>query len=1336
MRNEWSWRRRYVSISASFVIGLLISLPGFAQTLSQIAPSPIPRVQGPVIESQVVTLQGQVHPLAQARFDQGVVPDSTPAQHVILLLQRTPQQEAMAAAIVDQLHNRNSALYHQWLSAEQFGQSFGPADSDIAALTGWLQQKGFTIDDVPPGRTHITFSGTAGQMRQAFNAEFHSLNVNGQKHVAVLKGPTIPAALAPIVRGFRQLNDWGPKPNFVPATVMRKNPKTGAWEKVRVRKSAPELTSGGEGNYEWDIGPQDWYTIYNANPLLTSSSPVNGAGVTIAVIEETEIQNQVDITDFRSAFGLPAYPATPNATEGGINYLYGPGHGCTAPAVLESDGEEGEALLDTEWAGAGAPNAIVDFVACNSGATIGSYGTDLAASYVANYLYSTVSVTSLSYGECEYYAGSSGTLFYYDLWQQEAAEGITAVVSSGDAGSATCYQNDEYAEGTISTSAMSSSPYNISAGGTDFSDVYQVEGNAPTTYWNTTGNGTGFSSALSYVPEVSWGGYCSNPLFASYVQAIGFTSFGTTYTPEALCNNAGSQSEGYLAVVGGTGGISEYNTIPTWQSVFGIGAGTTSTTYRNEPDLSFFAGNGLWNHALAYCQSDAGASCTYTNRQDVDALTAGGTSFVAPAIAGVMGLINQKYGRQGVANYTLYNLAAQEYGTEASRSSTIGNCSGSALGGAVGSTCIFHDIANDTPCLAGSTMCGTGNGGFAGSGSGSGALNAASITSDNVEPCLYSSSTNCYRANSSDTYGLTAVGNHTSAPAYRTAQGFDLATGLGSLNVANLVNKWNSVSADFATTTSLVPNPATLTISSPSTVLTATVTASGRGGKVAASGLIKFYLGSTGGTLLGTGPLTQTCTGLASPVAGTAACSASAALTLSAANVLEYLSTGSNSLVAYFGGDGANDAPSTSPAVTVTVNASNQTITFPNPGTQTYGVAPLTLNATASSGLSVGYSVTSGPATVSGSTLTITGAGSVTVQATQTGNTYYTAATPVSVTFTVNTANREAQTITFANPGTQTYGTPLTLVATASSGLTVSYASTTPSVCTVSGNTVTFVTTGTCGIVASQAGNSDYSPAPAVGHAFTVAKGAQTITFARPGTQTYGTPLTLTATASSGLTVSFASTTTSVCTVSGSTVTFVTTGTCGIVANQTGNSDYSAAPQVGHAFTVAKGAQTITFARPGTQTYGTPLTLAAEASSGLTVSFVSTTTSVCTVSGSTVTFVTTGTCGIVASQAGNSDYAAATAVGHAFTVAKGAQTITFPNPGTQRVGAVVTLTATARSGLVVSYTSTNTSVCTVSGSQSTMVAVGTCGIFANQAGNADYSAAPQVGHAFTVTAAN
>ncbi len=188
-----------------------------------------------------------------------------------------------------------------------------------------------------------------------------------------------------------------------------------------------------------------------------------------------------------------------------------------------------------------------------------------------------------------------------------------------------------------------------------------------------------------------------------------------------------------------------------------------------------------------------------------------------------------------------------------------------------------------------------------------------------------------------------------------------------------------------------------------------------------------------------------------------------------------------------------------------------------------------------------------------------------------------------SGTATVTLYVRKPQTIKFPHPGTQTVGTPLILSATASSGLAVSFASQTTGVCTVSGTTATFLTPGTCTIQASQAGNATWAAATPVSRSFTVDAASlqpQTITFNTPATQTVGTPLTLSATASSGLPVSFASQTTSVCTVSSSASTFITTfattGMCTIQASQAGNGAWAAATPVSRSFTVNLAKPTIT----------------------------------------------------------------------------------------------------------------------------------------------------------------
>lgn len=316
----------------------------------------------------------------------------------------------------------------------------------------------------------------------------------------------------------------------------------------------------------------------------------------------------------------------------------------------------------------------------------------------------------------------------------------------------------------------------------------------------------------------------------------------------------------------------------------------------------------------------------------------------------------------------------------------------------------------------------------------------------------------------------------------------------------------------------------------------------------------------------------------------------------------------------------------------------------------------------------------------------------------------------------------QTQTISFTAIPSQIIGASVALSAVSSSGLPVTLTSTTPNICMVSGTTATLAAVGTCSIQATQAGNSTYLPANPVTRNFAVALEPQTIAFASIPSQFVGASVMLSATATSGLTVVFTATAPTVCTVSGATVALIGTGTCTIQANQPGNGTYAAAPTVTRNFTVKLQPQTITFASIPAQTVGTTLALVATSSSGLPVSFTSTTATTCSITNTTASFLAAGTCTIQATQAGNQTYAAASVATRSFTVNLASQTITFPAIPPQTAGTSLTLTATASSGLPVSFSSSTTSVCTVSGTTATMIKKGSCKIVANQAGNGTYAA--------------
>ena len=211
-----------------------------------------------------------------------------------------------------------------------------------------------------------------------------------------------------------------------------------------------------------------------------------------------------------------------------------------------------------------------------------------------------------------------------------------------------------------------------------------------------------------------------------------------------------------------------------------------------------------------------------------------------------------------------------------------------------------------------------------------------------------------------------------------------------------------------------------------------------------------------------------------------------------------------------------------------------------------------------------------------------------------------------------------AQTITFTGPTAKTLAqTPVVVAAIASSGLPVTFTTTTAAVCTAGGAdgaTIDLVAAGTCTVRAVQPGDGTYG-AIAVSRSFTVSKVAQTISFpAPPATAPLQPPFTVTATASSGLPVTLTTTTPAVCSVNGTEVTTLTTGTCTIRAEQAGDAYWKAALAVSRNVTVAKAAQTIAF-----DPISSPMSahqafsIGATASSGLRVTFSSTTAPVCTV---------------------------------------------------------------------------------------------------------------------------
>lgn len=807
-------RRRAVAAwlaQAALLWAVVAAWPARGQSPPEFsAPRAQPQIDGSIDDRALTRLPGNVHFLAQARYDRGPAADSLPLSHILLLIKRGPQQQRALDELMLEQYEPSSANYHHWLTPEQYGSMFGPAAEDVQQIEGWLTQKGFTVNRVAAGRTFIDFSGTAGQIAAAFHTRIHFYEVDGERHYANASDPWIPAALAPLVSGFRALNDFHPRPLSLTPGVVRRDRATGKWLRVT---SDGHLTDGAGASASYLVGPQDFAQIYGLNPVWaeTAATPsgaqkLTGAGETIGVVGDTDLA-AADIASFRNQFGLTAIG--PN---GSVQVNHPPANVCQAPNPSDNDPE---GYIDAEWAGATAPDATIDFVTCsNSGVTSGA---DLAAAYIVQDAAQSqaVGVLSSSYGYCEQNPISESDQFYVALWQQAAAEGITVVVAAGDAGPAECdeFTGVPYATHGFAVNAEASTPYNIAVGGTDFSDVFSGDA---ANYWSAS-NGPDLESALSYIPEMTWNDSCASPLvleaFGSGSSSSAGSSGFCTYASRLPVDPSTAFSP-YFNHFAGSGGLSAVSARPPWQTgVTGLPGGGA----RALPDLSLFASDGLtWGHALLFCDSGflpSGITCDLSNSANIYDNENGGTSFAAPAFAGIIALIEQKSGsRQGQADNVLYSLAAEQYVSGGgAKQPSLANCAAYLGTGALAS-CYFHDISgtpspgasSSAPLVAGniSVPC-------------TGSATAAGVYTD-ASSGAASNSENCYGyqitvsgsgsglSTTPDYYGVLSTSDSADSQAYSAGPGYDLATGLGSPNVAALVNapQWSPL----AVTTSSLPN--------------------------------------------------------------------------------------------------------------------------------------------------------------------------------------------------------------------------------------------------------------------------------------------------------------------------------------------------------------------------------------------------------------------------------------------------------------------------------------------------------------------------------------------------
>ena len=224
------------------------------QEAAQAAAVRAPLITQPLDESRLTTLKGNTHPLARPLFDLGTAPASLPMERMLLVLKRSPEQEAALRKLLDDQQDKGSPSYHKWLTPEQFGKNFGPSDSDIQAITSWLQSHGFQVGTTK-GRSVLEFSGSASQVKEAFHTTIHKYAVNGEQHWANASDPQIPTALTPAVAGIKTLH------NFLKKPAIHVSDKR-LFAKV-IPGARPQFT-GTDGTHA--LAPGDYATIYNAGP--------------------------------------------------------------------------------------------------------------------------------------------------------------------------------------------------------------------------------------------------------------------------------------------------------------------------------------------------------------------------------------------------------------------------------------------------------------------------------------------------------------------------------------------------------------------------------------------------------------------------------------------------------------------------------------------------------------------------------------------------------------------------------------------------------------------------------------------------------------------------------------------------------------------------------------------------------------------------------------------------------------------------------------------------------------------------------------------------------------
>jgi subtilase family serine protease len=743
--------------------GLLLSGVGAASAQSQSSPDST--------ESGLARLAGHVHKFALPQFDAGEAPNSLRMGGLELIIAKTPAQQKALDKLVTEQQSPKSPQYHRWLTPAGYGARFGASETTVAVLSRWLESNGLHVGTVPAGRAHLSFTGDKEKIEAAFHTQIHLFNVGGEQHYANIDDPMIPEALKPLIAAARGLNDFYPTPGVKPMNSNAHDVALALAGHDARALASPDTFYSGAGQYPGYVGPTDFATMYNILPLYQQG--ITGAGVTVAIAAQSDVNPTVLATFWSgfsvagSNFGLPnqQFISMPvPAAEGGVD----PGQ--------TMDGNEDEAYIDTEIVGALAPGAKLILVRDRVVSNAAQYIIDLNLAAVLN----------ISFDQCEAALASANTAINA-MWEQAVSQGITVIVSSGDAGVSGCTPHSDISKANdvnssgFAVNGLASTPFDLAVGGTDFDPRME------STYWSSTNQPGTLASALSHIPEVVWNNSCASPIFADAFQV---------FDPIEFCNTAtlpgGNTANPYIEISGSGGGISSCTTAdsngnctggyaqPSWEVAFGVGG----FGGRAIPDVSVIATRWLM------CSYDT-IPCDPTRAPKFPPAATGtikavaGTSTAAPSVAAIIALLDQTQittaradGRQGLVNPLLYQLAWPEYQNPAIETQCNASQGSPSL-----SACVFFDVtagSNAQPCsVANYTVASTGS------------IPASTCVTESGDPT-----------------GIMAVNG---TQKYGTFLGLDVPSGLGSINAAALIAAVQGASAPSGLAASAAGQTVTLT---------------------------------------------------------------------------------------------------------------------------------------------------------------------------------------------------------------------------------------------------------------------------------------------------------------------------------------------------------------------------------------------------------------------------------------------------------------------------------------------------------------------------------------------